>query len=695
MQPWAAVWGGRFSPALGWVFPAYPPLGLRSFEDLRRVAAVDLDAEAWGYVQACRQAKEGVEDALGRYQRGDAVDLAVPDGFDFPVPPFAHQRYGLARVLADWRAWLLWEMGTGKTAVIINLLRALKARGEHWRALVICPRVVVSTWSDEAAFHSAGQLRVVDLTRGDRQRRIAEANEADLAVVTYGIVRTEMRAACNDLLPEGFQLKGDYSDAAIRRTLKKLLVADRRLHDETVGRLKTVPMISGLYQQLDYNLIVADESHVLGDPNSETTKAVLQLSAKAARRYELTGTAADKPLQLYGQLQFLHPALEKRSYWAFRQDHVQYDPLNKHLVIGYKDMRVLNAKVEIVASRMKKADCLDLPLLTITDLRIQMGARQRRRYNELVEEMRATAPRLVERVQQGFTSTIEEVPGMHGVIFQEETYPAGMDAREVLMELAHGAECVNKLLQVASGFLIVNPPRNECDGCEHLTACLEDEVRPHTRRCQKYPAPLVRKVLRDFENPKLEAFEELAGSIREQDPDAKVITWATYLPELDDLEELCCRKKWGYVRVDGSNTGRIAEHKARFRDDPAVWLYLGQSASGIGVNLTAANFTIFYSLPWNRIVYRQAFDRNYRAGQTRPVTAYRLLAAESLDEFVVHALQCKDDIAYTLTERVVCAACSQHLVCGEAGIRPFRRGCRYASDVIRPVAKPRTVKEQP
>jgi SNF2 family DNA or RNA helicase len=50
------------------------------------------------------------------------------------------------------------------------------------------------------------------------------------------------------------------------------------------------------------------------------------------------------------------------------------------------------------------------------------------------------------------------------------------------------------------------------------------------------------------------------------------------------------------------------------------------------LTLTAADYVVLYDPWWNPAVERQAIDRTHRIGQTRPVTAYRMVTAGSVEE---------------------------------------------------------------
>jgi non-specific serine/threonine protein kinase len=66
---------------------------------------------------------------------------------------------------------------------------------------------------------------------------------------------------------------------------------------------------------------------------------------------------------------------------------------------------------------------------------------------------------------------------------------------------------------------------------------------------------------------------------------------------------------------------------------PAVFL-ISLKAGGYGLNLTAADAVAHLDPWWNPAVEAQATDRAHRIGQTCPVTVYRLLTRDTVEERV-------------------------------------------------------------
>ena len=71
-------------------------------------------------------------------------------------------------------------------------------------------------------------------------------------------------------------------------------------------------------------------------------------------------------------------------------------------------------------------------------------------------------------------------------------------------------------------------------------------------------------------------------------------------------------------------------------------------AGGYGLNLTAADYVIHMAPWWNPAVEDQASDRAHRIGQTRPVTVYRLVVKDSIEEQIVNLHKEKREMAENL-----------------------------------------------
>ena len=79
-------------------------------------------------------------------------------------------------------------------------------------------------------------------------------------------------------------------------------------------------------------------------------------------------------------------------------------------------------------------------------------------------------------------------------------------------------------------------------------------------------------------------------------------------------------------------------------DGPAA-LVLHPVTGGTGLNITAANHVIHYTLEWNPARESQATARSFRRGQELPVFVHRLIYPGTIDEIIADVLRKKRDLA--------------------------------------------------
>ena len=97
------------------------------------------------------------------------------------------------------------------------------------------------------------------------------------------------------------------------------------------------------------------------------------------------------------------------------------------------------------------------------------------------------------------------------------------------------------------------------------------------------------------------------------------------------------RNQIAYEYLDGKTTDR-RERVAAFQAGGASVFLLSLKVGGTGLNLTAADHVFLFDPWWNPAVETQAIDRVHRIGQSRPVTAYRLVAEDTVEQKIL-ALQ--------------------------------------------------------
>lgn len=123
------------------------------------------------------------------------------------------------------------------------------------------------------------------------------------------------------------------------------------------------------------------------------------------------------------------------------------------------------------------------------------------------------------------------------------------------------------------------------------------------------------------------------------------------------VDHLALARQWldqqgiTYQYLDGATPGK--QRKARmdaFQAGEGEVFLISLKAGGTGLNLTAADYVIHLDPWWNPAVEDQASDRAYRMGQQRPVTVYRLVAENTIEEKIVALHAEKRALADSLLE---------------------------------------------
>jgi SNF2 family DNA or RNA helicase len=148
---------------------------------------------------------------------------------------------------------------------------------------------------------------------------------------------------------------------------------------------------------------------------------------------------------------------------------------------------------------------------------------------------------------------------------------------------------------------------------------------------------------------KLEAFEELVDELL--DNKHKALVFSQFVGHLTLIRELLDKKKIAYHYLDGS-TSIVQRKKAMnaFQAGDGDLFLISLKAGGTGLNLTAADYVIHMDPWWNPAVEDQASDRAHRMGQKRPVTVYRLVAKDTIEDKIVALHHQKRDLANSLLE---------------------------------------------
>ncbi|MEY2559504.1 MAG: hypothetical protein QOE34_2929 [Verrucomicrobiota bacterium] len=139
----------------------------------------------------------------------------------------------------------------------------------------------------------------------------------------------------------------------------------------------------------------------------------------------------------------------------------------------------------------------------------------------------------------------------------------------------------------------------------------------------------------DKEEPsaKLDLLDELLEEAI--DGEHRVLVFSQFVSMLHLIRERLEKLEISFCYLDGS-TKKRQEIVDRFQSDSAIPVFLiSLKAGGVGLNLSAADTVIHFDPWWNPAVEAQATDRAHRIGQTRVVTAYKLITRDTVEEKIL------------------------------------------------------------
>jgi SNF2 family DNA or RNA helicase len=148
---------------------------------------------------------------------------------------------------------------------------------------------------------------------------------------------------------------------------------------------------------------------------------------------------------------------------------------------------------------------------------------------------------------------------------------------------------------------------------------------------------------------KLEAFFEIVEELRANKH--RALVFSQFVMHLTIVRKELDRQGISYQYLDGSTSipDRQLAVKA-FQSGKGELFLISLKAGGLGLNLTAADYVLHLDPWWNPAVEDQASDRAHRIGQSRPVTIYRLVAKNTIEEKIVKLHATKRDLADSLLE---------------------------------------------
>lgn len=147
---------------------------------------------------------------------------------------------------------------------------------------------------------------------------------------------------------------------------------------------------------------------------------------------------------------------------------------------------------------------------------------------------------------------------------------------------------------------------------------------------------------------KLDALEDIIDTCI--DEGRKVVVFARFVPEILAIDSMLTKKNIRHSLIYGHVKDRD-EQVRMFQEDSDVKVFVGQlQTTGMGLTLTAASVTVYYSLDFSYANYEQSRARTHRIGQKEKCLYIHLIAKGTVDEKIMHALKQKGDVAKLMVD---------------------------------------------
>ena len=507
------------------------------------------------------------------------------------------QRAGIAYALEAKRTFIADEMGLGKT---IQALGTAATVGS-WPILVICPNTLKLNWQDEATKWLGKKHKVVVL----RNR--------DLPILHARVPKGEDPASVPMLMSPGKK----------KKTIKNA-VAWMREHSVIIVNYDKLKKWSEYFVALNPNFVVFDESHYVKG-NSHRSRICKQMMEEISPEYilMLTGTPVmSRPVELIRQLQIMGRMSEFGGVQHF---------MNRYCNIVNVDMTSLpplpkpnedGSMPELDAEQKLGLEMRDALVRKVYENQMELNHRLR----SVCYVRREKSDVLTDLPDKTRTTLTFEISN------RDEYEEIAADVSAYLGERAAKDEKFLKSIKKLSVEQKIKRIKEQRSTAEYKSSRAEALVR-------------IEMLKQAAAIGKLGSVKEWIEDFREQNPKEKLVVFATHNRILDELESMF---KGQCVTVRGKDNDE-ARHKSvtTFQDkaNTKKWLLFGSlKAAGVGITLTAASNVAFIELGWTPALHDQAEDRCHRIGQKTNVTAYYLLAEDTIEVNIAKLIESKRQV---------------------------------------------------
>ena len=126
----------------------------------------------------------------------------------------------------------------------------------------------------------------------------------------------------------------------------------------------------------------------------------------------------------------------------------------------------------------------------------------------------------------------------------------------------------------------------------------------------------------------------------------RILLFSQFTSMLDLLKERLGQEEIPYYEITGATPKKERLRLvSEFNDGDVPLFLISLRAGGTGLNLTGADIVIHYDPWWNAAAQNQATDRAHRIGQQKPVTVFKLIAKNSIEEKIQQLQEKKLNLA--------------------------------------------------
>jgi len=477
------------------------------------------------------------------------------------------------------------EMGLGKTVVTLGLTLMRPTTEENtFHTLVVCPVSLVSQWINEAKKHIENvEESELYLHHGQRRYRCSQQlNNKKVVVTTYGILTREWA--------------------------------------------RNGPLLGKRWHR-----VVFDECHILKNPATQQYKAAKGLAAN--HKWFVTGTPGLELHELKNALKIIDESAFPNLRWFYRENICcpRYYILSHYMIRHQKDMRDGEGNPIVT-----------LPECATENVLFELSTEEKAAYDSLKENTATRLPFMVG------ISAFKELQNLRRRLSSADTIPTnassmpvvGDGEREIVEERMNDDQCCI-CLDVFE--------RPVVTGCNHAFClqCITNVIDVRSR-CPMCRTPISTNSLRLL-HPLVEEesdisytskLNELHRILTNKNPGDKFLIFVQFDQSIQAIQQMLDESKILFSQLTSKMTQKARSKSLNLfenRDDMNVFI-ISTKCGSVGINLTCANKIILFEPFMNPKVEKQAIGRSWRLGQKRPVTVYKLISKNTIEEAIVKHL---------------------------------------------------------